>query len=650
MWLMQKYLKPIIFIGLFAIPFIPFLVSSSFFFPFITTKAFVFRLLIEIIFAAWVLLVFLEPQYRPKKTPVLYAVLSFLLIIGIADLFGVSPAASFWSNFERMDGFITLLHLGALFLVLSSVFGEKDWKRWWNTTLVASLLMVFYCLLQLIGSVPIHQGGVRIDGTLGNATYLAVYMLFHIFIALYMVLQARGDKAMRWLYGILIFGQLLVLYHTATRGAILGLLGGLFIIAILNLKNREDRFVRKASVVVLTALAILVIGFASFRQTSFVQNSPVLSRFTQLNFTDIYQGRYYVWPMALEGIKEHPLLGWGQENFMYIFQKHYSPEMYNLEPWFDRAHNIFLDWAVSSGVLGLLSYLSLYAALLYVLWKNKNFSYLEKSIIAGLVAAYAFHNFFVFDNLISYILFFSLLAYVSTGSGHIISEKPVSPVAVKRIALPAVAIVFLLPIYFWNVKPLLGNTYLIEALKSVQIGDFGKTSQYFQKAYISSPLGRAEVVYHLAANSVAVLESSLPLEKKNEFYAFAKETVVREAERYPNDSRLQILAGSFLVSTGFPDEALIFLERAKILTPGKQQVYFDTGSAYFAKNDPVTGLAFFRKAYDLAPDYSEAKIIYLIGAIYAGDRTIENKLISELPPKIISNDNRIQSAYKAVGR
>ena len=647
---MQKYLKPIIFIGLFAIPFIPFLVSSSFFFPFITTKAFVFRLLIEIIFAAWVLLVFLEPQYRPKKTPVLYAVLSFLLIIGIADLFGVSPAASFWSNFERMDGFITLLHLGALFLVLSSVFGEKDWKRWWNTTLVASLLMVFYCLLQLIGSVLIHQGGVRIDGTLGNATYLAVYMLFHIFIALYMVLQARGDKAMRWLYGILIFGQLLVLYHTATRGAILGLLGGLFIIAILNLKNREDRFVRKASVVVLTALAILVIGFASFRQTSFVQNSPVLSRFTQLNFTDIYQGRYYVWPMALEGIKEHPLLGWGQENFMYIFQKHYSPEMYNLEPWFDRAHNIFLDWAVSSGVLGLLSYLSLYAALLYVLWKNKNFSYLEKSIIAGLVAAYAFHNFFVFDNLISYILFFSLLAYVSTGSGHIISEKPVSPVAVKRIALPAVAIVFLLPIYFWNIKPLLGNIYLIEALKSIQMGDFENTGQYFKKAYSSSALGRTEAAYHLAANSVAVLESNFPLEKKNEFYAFAKETVVREAERYPNDSRLQILAGSFLVSTGFPDEALIFLERAKILTPGKQQVYFDTGSAYFAKNDPVTGLAFFRKAYDLAPDYSEAKIIYLIGAIYAGDRTIENKLISELPPKIISNDNRIQSAYKAVGR
>src|SRR3989344_4900162 len=179
----KQILRVVVFVGLFAIPFIPFLVSSSFFFPFITTKAFTWRIIIEIIFAAWVLLALLDASYRPKRSIIFYSIFGFLAIIGLADLFGVAPVKSFWSNFERMEGFITLLHSGMFFLVISSVFKEIDWKRWWNVSLVASFLMVLYSVLQIIGLKTINQGGVRVDGTLGNAIYLAVYMLFHIFIA-----------------------------------------------------------------------------------------------------------------------------------------------------------------------------------------------------------------------------------------------------------------------------------------------------------------------------------------------------------------------------------------------------------------------------------------------------------------------------------
>src|SRR3989344_1353074 len=132
---MHKYiLKNLIFIGLFFVPFIPFLVFSVFFFPFIVTKAFAFRIIVEIIFAVWLLLAFLDENYRPKKSVILYGVLAFLVTIGFADLLGVAPVKSFWSNFERMEGFITLLHLGAFFLVIGSMFQEIDWKRWWNTS------------------------------------------------------------------------------------------------------------------------------------------------------------------------------------------------------------------------------------------------------------------------------------------------------------------------------------------------------------------------------------------------------------------------------------------------------------------------------------------------------------------------------------
>ena len=88
--------------------------------------------------------------------------------------------------------------------------------------------------------------------------------------------------------------------------------------------------------------------------------------------------------------------------------------MCNLEPWYDRSHNVFFDWLVAAGALGLLTYLSLYGVTLWFMWKNNNGMPLsEKAILTGMLAGYFIHNFFVFDNLTSYILFFALLAYIT---------------------------------------------------------------------------------------------------------------------------------------------------------------------------------------------------------------------------------------------
>jgi hypothetical protein len=78
--------------------------------------------------------------------------------------------------------------------------------------------------------------------------------------------------------------------------------------------------------------------------------------------------RFTVWNLAFEGFKERPLLGWGQEGFNFVFNTYYTPELWSQEPWFDRAHNIFLDWLIAGGILGLLGYLSLYVFMLYLVW------------------------------------------------------------------------------------------------------------------------------------------------------------------------------------------------------------------------------------------------------------------------------------------
>ena len=107
----------IIKIGLFIVPFIPLYVSRVLFFPYITGKAFAFRILVEIAFATWLFLAIFYKEYRPKKSALLIALSAFILIVTLATIFGVNPYKSFWSNYERMEGLVTYLHLFAYFLV-----------------------------------------------------------------------------------------------------------------------------------------------------------------------------------------------------------------------------------------------------------------------------------------------------------------------------------------------------------------------------------------------------------------------------------------------------------------------------------------------------------------------------------------------------
>ncbi|MFH1473202.1 MAG: O-antigen ligase family protein [bacterium] len=657
----KQMLRSIIFVGLFAIPFVPFLVWGQLFFPFITTKAFVFRIIVEIIFALWLVLAVSWPEYRPKKSFILYSVFIFLGIIGLADIFGIAPVKSFWSNFERMEGFIALLHFGALFIVAGSVFHEVDWRRWWNISLFASFIMVIYGLLQLGGSLAINQGGVRVDGTLGNASYLAVYMLFHIFVALYLMCQTQKNKVLKWAYVVLIVLQTFILYHTATRGAILGLFGGLLVIAILNIRNKENIKMRKISYATLGLIVVLAGGFWLVRNSSFVNESPVLSRFSTISTEEFKTGgRSFVWPMALKGIAERPILGWGQDNFNYVFNQNYKPEMYALEPWFDRAHNIFLDWGVAGGLLGLLAYLSFYIILIYLIWRkparqsgggDESFSYTEKTVLTGLLVGYFFHNLFVFDHLISYVLFFGLLAYIhsrnTNGEFRFLSgDKPTS-MLMKNITLSTVSILLLLSLYFVNVKPLQSNARLIDALIGLQTPDTdpAEVMKSLEDAYRGARLGQPEVVEQITYHSAELLSGGASVEQKNEFYTFARQVAIDQAEEFSGDTRYQLMTGSFLSTMGSIDEALVYLTRAKEISPGKQQVYFELGSALINKGETAEGLQEFKNAYELAPDNPEAKVIYLIGAIYARDRNLEYQLLQSLPEDIVVVDRRILSTY-----
>jgi O-antigen ligase/tetratricopeptide (TPR) repeat protein len=641
-------LRKVVIFLLCLVPLIPFVVANTFFFPFITGKNFAFRIIVELAFAFWAILMLRDVSARPNWKAVPIVMLAFLASAGISAFLAENPVKAFWSNFERMEGWIGLLHSTAYFFMLWSVLQtEKAWKWFWNTSIAVSILMSLYGLLQLSGALAINQGGLRVDGTFGNATYMAVYMLFHVFIsAYYLVKTWSATYLMRFFYIFAILLQVTMIFFSATRGTILGLVGGALLTGILLVfLGKGNKEMKKWGAVALVAVAVVVGGFFAVKDTPFVQNDGVLSRLASIN---IAQGetRFAIWSMALEGVAQRPIFGWGQEGYNYIFNTFYKPSLHSQEPWFDRAHNAFMDWLVAGGVVGFLLYVSLYVFTMWAIWKpGTSLTDFEKSIFTGLLAAYAFHNMFVFDHLLSYVFFMSTLAYIgfrARGDG-VATGKPLGE-GLTMIAVPAIALVMFGFFWFANVPGMAVASNIIQGISPH--ATINENLEYFKKARASSGLGTQETAEQLIQFAVQVKSlnaGDAAFQQETALYAASE--MEKELQKTPNDARLHMFLGSFWRQMGNYEGALASLLRAHELSPNKQQIMFELAVLEFNRGDKAGSLEWFKKAYDLYPSYEAAVAYYASTAIRAGENALAEKLMMEKWGTVAPDNEYILQAY-----
>jgi len=681
-----KFLSSIILFGLFVLPFIPLFVSTSMFFPFITGKNFAFRIIVEIVFVLWIVLALFDKTYRPKLSWLFYSVMALIGVTTLATIFGVNPYQSFWSNYERMEGLVTLLHLGALFTVLISVFkNELIWRKYFYTSLVSNALVLAYGIGQLMGVAQIHQGGVRLDASLGNAAYLATYCLFHIFLACYFLFKNKSGWT-RWLLGFSIVANLFILYFTATRGAILGLIGGILIASLLaSWRYRKESRVKKVAVSFLVGLFIFVGLFWLFRNSSFVQSSPVLSRFASISLTEVTtQSRFLIWEMAWQGFKERPILGWGPGNFGYVFSKYYDPMMWRQEPWFDRAHNLIFDWLIDAGLVGFLAYFSVLIVTGYYLlrkifskFKTDSIGFEKKNnkivseivnmdevgavVLLGLLAAYVFQNLFVFDNIISYWLFFSILAFVhcrySEEREFNNFQEPVKKKKGEKNKLTSFAQVgtslllvgLIACLYYLNVKPINASRNLIKAIYSQSKGEIENSLEYYKKVFEAGTFGVGEAREQLLTTTISVLSGSSSASLKNEFSKLALAEWEKQFDHFGEDSRSRLYYGAFLSNVGMFEEAQKHLLKAKELSPKKQMIIFELAMMYLRMDKLDLAMVQLKEAFDLEPNYVEARRMYALGAILSGDNKLATELISPIKDsEDYFLDNRFLQFYAQV--
>jgi O-antigen ligase len=621
---MKELLKYSIFVGIWLLLILPFIVANNQFFPYITGKAFTFRIIVEILLGLWLIMIVKYKEFRPRESWLLLSTLIFTAVMFVADIFAVDPFKAIWSNFERMEGWVTIAHLFVYFLILGSMFDTaKIWSWFFRSQVLAGMVLAF---------VSIDNGGeVRFSGPLGNPIYISVYFLFIFFFSLILLyrdvfarhlsdwnsFQKIFVNTLFYVYIATALVSLFAVYRTS-RGVLLGAVGGMIVTFILiAIFEKEKKVLKQISLGILIAIILAIGTFISFRDSNYVKKNPTLSRLAEVSWSNVNgQARQYVWPMAIEGFKERPILGWGQDGFNHVFNKYYDPRMYGQEPWFDRAHNAPLDFLVAGGILGLLSYLSLFAAALYMLWSRRNLDLSERAILTGLIAGYFFQALFVFDNLMSYVLFFTVLAYVHARSVenrelHKSLDKEIGDDYQNYVLVPIIMIVTAGLIYFVNVPGIMANRTLINAMRITQTESLVQGLETFKKALSYNSIGTTEIREQLLSYAYSIFQAKeIPNQNKVAFIDAALAEFDKQIASVPEDARSYILVGNFLNNLGQPALAIPKIEKAIELSPKKQQMRFELIRALANTGQMERAQELAKETYELEPKYDQAKKVY----------------------------------------
>lgn len=340
--------------------------------------------------------------------PLVAPVLGLIIVYTLSTIFSVTRYISLFGSYQRLQGtYTTFSYLIIFFSVIANLRKHEQVNRLITTVIFTSLPISLYGFLQHYKIDPIPWGGnvsIRIASSMGNSIFVAAYMIMIFPLTIGRLaesfkailtdsdtsssgLQTSKQIIRATIYFIIAALQVIAIYWSGSRGPVLGLAGGYFMLLLLSIfrKERWLSFVAAGIAVV----GVIIIGIFIITSGSFaaLRKSPAIGRFGNLLNAESNSAlvRQYIWEGAvkLTGIHEplvfpngstdklnfiRPLIGYGPESMYVAYNQFYQPELGQVEkrnasP--DRSHNETWDSIVITGFIGLLVYLSVFASVFY---------------------------------------------------------------------------------------------------------------------------------------------------------------------------------------------------------------------------------------------------------------------------------------------
>ncbi|MCP6718254.1 MAG: O-antigen ligase family protein [Patescibacteria group bacterium] len=621
---LKKICLFIIKTGAYLALFAPVIVYRYSFFPFVTPKTIYFRILVEIMLAAYLILILLFPRYRPKPNIILTAILTFIFVLIVTSVLGINFERSFWSTYERMTGIFTFLHLLAFFVILTSTFKKReDWEK---ILAVSVLVGIILCIGVLTNSQLSSRGG----GAIGNTSFLAAYLLFDIFFALVLFLTKKSSF-LRIFSGISLLFLIPTLLISTARGAIISFWFGLFLILLGYLLFSKKKKLQKIGTGLILCLVILAIA-ALVIQPSFLKDRVG-------NVLKDMKPRFVVWEKGWKGFLEKPIFGWGPENFNVVFTKFFNPCVFlsecGGEIWFDRVHNIVLDTLVNSGVIGLLSHLLIFAVSIFALFKiclKKEENMMPCLIMAALLIIYFAQNLLVFDMISSYTVFFLSLGFVSfliNEEKYSFSDSAEEPSNFikeglgRNIVFGLIISLTTLLLYFGNIQPFSSAVSVVEI---VIASDNPEEMTVAYKKSLNTLMEKYEIREQFA---LKIYQSTFNSQNDKEAVKLAFDIGEEQMEESIRKNSLDFRPYLFLGRLYFTDyrfsldkekldSAERVFEKAIELSPTNQQGYWHLAEVKLAQGESQATFDLFKKAIELEPRMARshwylATVYYITG-------------------------------------
>ena len=405
--------------------------------------------------------------------------------------------------------------------------------------------------------------------------------------------------------------------------------------------------------------------------------------------TDSSKIRLLVWEGALNAWKDNPLFGTGLETFAFAYYK-YKPAGQNMtSEWnflYNKAHNEFLNYLVTSGLFGLGSYLAIISIFLFISGKKllKDKHNPDSLLVIGFIAAFigiSITNFFGFSVVIVNSYFFLIPIFVFAIQNLINSERKIlipksaeqkktNPSAFQWAGISAISLACLYLLYnllnYWNADKAFSYGANLN-----KIGYYQDAYSYLQKAVAQRP-GEPVFQDELAVNNAALASQLLTGENAQNASASAEtaSTLSQQAisisdklvTAYPKNfvfwkSRIRIFYTLAQVNQNFLSQALLAARSAQALAPNDASITYNLGVIEGQTGNIDNGIAALEKTVEIKPDYADARhalgLFYDQKALDASGKVVDRSYIEKakeqmryLLNNINAKDTRAQETLK----
>ncbi len=357
---------------------VPVLMSTGFFFPYITLRTVFFRTVVDLVAGIFIYLIATrEHGSRSRRDLFLWSFVAFTVASGIAAAVSSARNRAMFGDFERMGGVWALLHFLMYYAMLRVFFGEREWRMFLRLSVGVSALVALFAAIQFqVSFAGTPYAGTfysAVHSTIGNPGMLGMYLFFGVGFAAYLALTASTRKG-QLLYTAVALLDLYGIVLSQNRTTLLGVVAALGIGAIVYALTGT----RRRGLVLGLALGVFALFSAGLAvaikapESAIARQLPgIFNRAAQTTLAGPDAIRFLQWRAAVEGFKDHPIVGYGPENFHLAWSAHFQPALYGkiTEERIDRAHNAILEVLATTGLIGILTFMAMWGALFYAIWR-----------------------------------------------------------------------------------------------------------------------------------------------------------------------------------------------------------------------------------------------------------------------------------------